>query len=236
MTRAGRVFIGLIRDDEEAKSLTPFRNADGNLNCVTTHATCDGNASRNQSWTSFNMASAVVQGGTTVSFTYDPSHARASETESGGGTITNFANYPEIGVMAERVQTGTKFNWRNYIMADGQMVAIRTAPSGQYPMMFYPILDNLGSMAALVDGNVLTPQGQLNTNYTLAITRYSYDAFGMARDPNNWTPLDCTKGPRPPFVRGFTGQEHLPDNVCLINLGVGGMAPKAGGTPAVPGD
>src|SRR5579862_7969716 len=142
--------------------------------CVTTKAQCDVHAARSQTWTSFNMASSVVQGGTTIAFTYDPSHARASETESVSGTITNYANYPEIGVMAERVQTGTKFNWRNYIMVDGHMVAIRTALSGQSPRMFYPILDHLGSMAALVDGNMLTVAGQSNPTYTLAITRYSY--------------------------------------------------------------
>jgi hypothetical protein len=43
-------------------------------------------------------------------------------------------------------------------MADGHMVAIRTARSGQSPQMFYPVLDHLGSMAAPADGNSLNPR------------------------------------------------------------------------------
>lgn len=203
----------------------------GNLDCVTPVAQgpCNMSAVRmHKTWTSFNMASTVTQGGTTISFTYDPSHARASETDSFTGTITNYANYAEIGVMAERMQTGSTLTWRNYIVADGQMVAIRITAPGQNPAMYYPVLDHLGSMSALVDGNQLTQNGQANPHYDTVIDRYSYDAFGMARDPTNWKPLDCTKGPQPPFVRGFTGQEHLPENICLINLNARLYDPQIG--------
>ncbi|HEY3778253.1 MAG TPA: RHS repeat-associated core domain-containing protein [Rhizomicrobium sp.] len=170
---------------------------------------------------SFNL------GATTISYTYDPSHARASQTESVSGTITNYADYPEIGVMAELIQTGSTLTWRNYIMADGHMVAIRFATANKDPMLYYPILDHLGSMVALVDGNAIGIAGA-NPNYGQVIDRYSYDAFGMARDPVNWKPLDCSKGPQPPFVRGFTGQEHLPDNVCLINFNARLYDPQIG--------
>ncbi|HEY3778252.1 MAG TPA: RHS repeat-associated core domain-containing protein [Rhizomicrobium sp.] len=82
-------------------------------------------------------------------------------------------------------------------------------------------------MVALVDGNAIGVDGA-NPNYGQVIDRYSYDAFGMARDPVNWKPLDCAKAPQPPFVRGFTGQEHLPDNVCLINFNARLYDPQIG--------
>src|SRR5262249_16460748 len=102
-----------------------YYDANGKLKCGTTRTQCDQYATRRPNRASLNMAAQVTQGGTAITFTYDPSHSRASQTESVGGAITNYANYPEIGVMAERAQTGGKFNWRNYIMVDGHMVAIR---------------------------------------------------------------------------------------------------------------
>ncbi|HEY3777589.1 MAG TPA: RHS repeat-associated core domain-containing protein [Rhizomicrobium sp.] len=106
----------------------------------------------------------------------------------------------------------------DYIMADGKMVAIVVTQNSATTSVYYPVLDHLGSVSVIVDGNRLLPNGNANPNWGHAIDRYSYDAWGEARDPSQWTPRNCSDGPQPPFTRGFTGQEHIPNGVCLINF------------------
>ncbi|MGH6876188.1 MAG: RHS repeat domain-containing protein, partial [Rhizomicrobium sp.] len=137
---------------------------------------------------------------------------------------------PASGVMTEHPpsrcvlrRTGmgptlTPYEDRDYIVADGQMVAIAVTQNSNTTSLYYPVLDHLGSVSVIVDGNLTLANGNANPNYGLAIDRYSFDAWGEARDPGQWTPRTCSDNPQSPFVRGFTGQEHLPSGVCLINF------------------
>ncbi|HEX4081045.1 MAG TPA: RHS repeat-associated core domain-containing protein [Rhizomicrobium sp.] len=193
-------------------------DGNGNLNCETTASQCNASAINSLSWTSFNKPSSIVhEGATTLGYSYDPEHNRIEM--SAPGALTKYLSDPASGVMTEHMgPTVTPYVDRDYIMADGQMVAIVVTQNGNSTPVYYPILDHLGSVAVIVDGNATLSNGNANPNYGLAIDRYSYDAWGEARDPAQWTPRSCSDGPQPPFVRGFTGQEQLPSGVCLTNF------------------
>ncbi|MGH6890208.1 MAG: FG-GAP-like repeat-containing protein, partial [Rhizomicrobium sp.] len=194
-------------------------DANGNLNCETTAAQCDASAINKLSWTSFNKPSSIVhEGATTISYSYDPEHNRIEMNAP--GALTKYLSDPASGVLTEHMgPTVTPYVDRDYIMADGKMVAIIVTQNSNQTAIYYPILDHLGSVSVIVDGNQFLPGTQNpNANWGKAIDRYSYDAWGEARDPAQWTPRNCSDGPQPPFTRGFTGQEHIPSGVCLINF------------------
>jgi RHS repeat-associated protein len=183
-------------------------DADGNMLCVTSALGCSPTAARamtNALPTSFNRESSVIQGATTLSYAYDPEHNRITQTAPEG--TTTYLSYPEAGVMDEVFQGGSSTTWRTYMGGDDKMTALRIVTGNQVSMR-YMALDNLGSVVAITDegGNV--------------VNRYAYDPWGESRSPTDWStdPNICAEAPQPPFVRGFTGQEHLPDHICLINF------------------
>ncbi|HEY6577775.1 MAG TPA: hypothetical protein VIY09_00505, partial [Rhizomicrobium sp.] len=49
--------------------------------------------------------------------------------------------------------TVTPYEDRDYIMADGQMVAVAVTQNSNTTSLYYPVLDHLGSVSVIVDGN-----------------------------------------------------------------------------------
>jgi RHS repeat-associated protein len=167
----------------------------------------DGNmvsgGGRTIAWTSYNMVQQVTMGASSIAYTYDTEHGRISETDADGSS-KYYVNDPTSGAMSERVlSTTSPVMWNDYIMAGGQMVAVRvTGTSGATTKYFHK--DHLGSIAAVTD-----PSGTV-------IERDSYDAWGKRRYASGldalWSVTLASD-----LSRGFTGQENM-DSVGLINF------------------
>ncbi len=164
----------------------------------------DGNmtagAGRTVTWTSFNMVAQITQGTTTVAFAYDSDHHRITQTIGGSSpSTTTYLN--ALGAMSEKYVVGSTTTWRDYIQADGHIIAEKF--SGGTTAMRYFVLDHLGSVAVVMDdaGTVLE--------------RLSYDAWGQRRCSNGTGDASCFTGSS--TTRGFTNQEEM-DEVGLVNL------------------
>ncbi len=157
-------------------------------------------AGRSVTWTSFNMAASIVEGSTTIALTYDSEHNRVVQTEPSG--TTTYLNDPASGAMEEEFVAGSTTTWRDYLMADGQIVALRSNTGGTVTPLYFNG-DHLGSASVL-------------TSASGAVTeRDSYDAWGRRRNPNGTDNASCSITSA--TTRGFTGQEMM-DAVCEINL------------------
>jgi len=184
-------------------------DANGNMTCEHTHSACSGsNVVTTVSYTSFNMASAVVQASSSYTLTYGSEHARIIQSAVIDGTTaeTFYLNDPVSGAMSERVVAGTQATWHDYLFADGHMVAERTKSQFSTSWMYF-ILDHLGSIAVVTgqDGSVVT-NGRL-----------SYDAWGRSRLSSGQDDTTCNSAATAPTTRGFTAQEEM-SAVCLINF------------------
>jgi RHS repeat-associated protein len=110
-------------------------DANGNLTCVYTGASCPSSPPRKFTVTSFNMAATVAQtvGSTitTLTFAYDAGHQRVSQAMTVTGvantTTTVYANDTSTGAQSQRVKVGTGVpQWVDYVQIDGQIIAQRT--------------------------------------------------------------------------------------------------------------
>ncbi len=163
-----------------------------------------GGAGRNVAYTSFNMVSSVAQGTTTISLAYDSEHNRAQQTAPEGATL--YMTDASLGAMAERFQPTTgAVTWRNYILADGKIVAERTSTGATVKVRYF-VLDHLGSPAAITqeDGSLAE--------------RDIYDAWGKQRNLDGSADTTCSLPAQDFSNRGFTGHEEMPDGLCLTNM------------------
>ena len=184
-------------------------DADGNLTCEYTGASCSGSPVRTISVTSFNMAATVTQGTTTDSFAYDDQHQRISQTltVSGGTTATVYLNDPLTGSMSEAVVSGATTQWHDYLMSGRSIAAERfctgAAPCTSGASVVYFNGDHLGSTSALTDQT------------GAVVERDSYDAWGKRRNADGTDDPTCSLTSA--TTRGFTAQEHI-DSLCAINF------------------
>ena len=203
-------------------------DANGNMTCVSTASGCTGTVARTASWTSFNMAATITEGSNSATLTYDSEHTRIKQVTTGTGAgTTYYLNDPISGAMEETFNTGSGITWRDYIMADGHMVALRsqppstvppvwnttstpnwgsftwTASSPPAPSVLYFTLDNLGSISVVADSS------------GTVVERDSYDAWGKRRNADG-TAAACGTITSA-TTRGFTGQEMM-DGLCTINF------------------
>lgn len=79
-----------------------------------------------------------------------------------------------MGGILEKAYDGITFDWRHYIRAEGQVVAIVSRKSTGTNAVHYALEDNQGSGSTLVDA--------AGTGYV----RQSYNAFGLPRDGTDW--------------------------------------------------
>ena len=156
-----------------------------------------GGAGRTITPTSFNMAASIVQGSTTVSFTYDSEHTRVKMVGASGTTY--YLNDPVTGSMEEKLLSSST-TWRDYLMADGRIVAEKF--SGGTNAIRYIVADHLGSTSSVTD-EAGSP-----------IERDAYDPWGKRRNLNGSDDPTCSLTSQ--VTHGFTGHEHV-DGECLIN-------------------
>jgi RHS repeat-associated protein len=182
-----------------------FYDANGNMACVTTLTSCDASAAKTVAWTSFNMGSSVKEGSTTVSLLYDPEHGRIEQTAPEGSTY--YFNDAASGAMTERVfPTTGSLIWRNYILADGKIVAERWVRGSAVTVRYFT-LDHLGSTVVLTkeDGTLAEDD--------------AYDAWGKQRNATTGADDTTCSLPAQDFSnRGYTGHEEMPDGLCLTNM------------------
>lgn len=151
-------------------------------------------------WASFDYPTLITDGSVSDEFTYGPArqrwrHVYTSATQS--ETTTN------IGDLLEKVfKSGTVngTDWRHWIVAGDQAVALVTRKGGGTVTTRYSLYDHLGSHS-----------GFAKSNGTIDIDE-SYAAFGQRRNGNTWQlPLPSTQDTAIANIsrHGFTGHSHV---------------------------
>ena len=165
---------------------------------------------RSVSYMSFNMAASITQGTNTDCLTYDSEHQRITQVQTtatcaspgGSASTTTYLNDPMTGAKSEIFVSGSTTTRRDYMMADGQIVAERFNTAGTISVLYFNS-DHLGSASILTAANGTVQE------------RDGYDAWGKRRNPNGTDNPTCSVTSA--TTRGYTGQEMM-DSVCAINL------------------
>jgi RHS repeat-associated protein len=170
-------------------------------------------AGRTMTYTPFNMAASIAQVSAINCLTYDTDRMRVSmdvrpaNCSAGTSSIaTVYLNDPVSGAMSEKLVVSPTTSWRDYVVAGGALVAVRSctgaAPCSAGAAWTYITSDHLGSASVL-------------TNAAATVTeRDSYDAWGLRRNSNGTDNASCSITSS--IDRGFTGHEML-DSLCEIN-------------------
>ena len=127
-------------------------------------------------WTSYNYPTVVSAGvGSTaevVSFLYGPARQRWQQAYSGNG-INETTNY--IGGLLEQVVSGGVTNYRHYIYAGSEPVAVYSRTSAGTNTFSYMLSDHQGSVSDLTSST-----GTSTVNESLT-------PFGIRRNPTTWS-------------------------------------------------
>jgi RHS repeat-associated protein len=165
-------------------------------------------------------STSTVSGNNTVSgsstFDYSPDLQRYQQvtTDSIAGNSTT----TYIGGLFEVVTTSGVTQYRHNIMAAGGVVAVHTLDQSGNATTAYIHADNLGSSDTITnDAGTVVQQA-------------SFDAFGLRRNPNDWsytltTTQIAIQDPLNPTIsnlkgitdRGYTSQEQL-DSIGLVDM------------------
>ena len=167
---------------------------------------------RSYTWTSFDGAASVSQGGDTLSFTYDDQHRRVTKADKLAGTTTYYVNAG--GAASEIVCNGTcsgawtgwaSYLWRDYVSHGGTLAGEYTAGTGGAgAQMLYFHADGQGSVTAVTYASLAAPEQD------------GYDAWGKRRYMAGADdPTDAISSVTP---RGFTGKEQF-QAVGLVDMG-----------------
>ncbi len=157
------------------------------------------------SWTSYNYPLTINATGEASTFDYGPDHQYWRQSYSGpSGSETTYY----LGKLLERVIVAGVTDYRHYIMANGEPIAIYSRTSAGTNTLRYALEDHQGSFSA-----VLTSAG---TNYVSE----SFAPFGARRNPTTWsgapTPGDLTLI-NAATRTGYTGQAML-GSMGLIHM------------------
>ena len=162
------------------------------------------NTGRNETYTSFNMPNMISSSSGNVIFQYGPEHQRIKQINKKSTIV--YLNPDLVGGLLYEKETSASGNieHRNFITANGQVIALVKQLSSGAVSTTYLHRDNLGSTTAVTD-----EIGQVKE-------LLSYEPFGKRRfnsgstDPNNTLFGQTT-------ARGYTNHEHLED-LELINM------------------
>jgi RHS repeat-associated protein len=144
----------------------------------------------------------IAQNGKELDIQYGLGHGRKVQTTT--DPASNFIRTKTyIGGIYEEVEQNGETKKIHYISSPGGLFAIYTQSEILNHQFVYIHKDHLGSVQAISDET-----GAL-------IEEYSYDAWGLRRDPNTWIPFE---NPQQNMTdRGYTGHEHL-DLFALVNM------------------
>ena len=157
---------------------------------------------RSVTYTSFNMAASITEGTTTLGFVYGPEHERYEQCVGGCTSPTTTTIYLNGPGNEEKVISGSTVTWRDYVSANGGIVAERFNTSGTVTLLYFTG-DHLGSTSVLTNSS------------GAVVERDSYDAFGKRRNANGTDNTACSITSS--STRGYSDQEMM-DATCLINM------------------
>ena len=160
------------------------------------------------SWTSYNMPLTINSPGESSTWSYGQDHQKWLQQYSGpsGSESTTY-----LGDLLEKVIIGTVTDWRHYIVAGGEQVAVYSRKSTGTNTLRYTLEDHQGSPSAILASTA---------NPTAALVKESFEPYGTRRNPATWTgpPVagDVTTINGISRV-GYTGQTML-GNMGLIHM------------------
>lgn len=155
-------------------------------------------------WFATNLPKSIVKDSQNSSaFQYTPSGQRWRQTYKVNNVQTT---HTYIGNLIERA-AGANGDWRHYIHAEGQVVALYSRKSSGNNALYYLLRDHQGSVDALTNSS-----GGV-------VVKESFDPYGKRRGPN-WSGTP-TSGDLATIEgisrRGYTGHEML-DSTALIHM------------------
>jgi hypothetical protein len=137
--------------------IAPFIGSHQRCSCDLSSYDPNGNllsgAGRSFGWMSFNKPSTITDGATSLALAYGAEHQRyklCAPSCTSPASTTLYLYDPATGGMSEKVTSGSTVTWRDYIVADGQIVAVRSTPLGQVKWT-YVVGDHLGSPTTFTD-------------------------------------------------------------------------------------
>jgi hypothetical protein len=146
-------------------------------------------------YTNFNKVSFISQGNKDYFITYGPDRLRTKTSlQSGIGDDVLLTKYYAFGDFEKETDaTGTRE--LHYIAGGEGLAAIYVKYDTGQDSLFYIMQDHLGSLVGAINAE------------SDHVYRQSFDAWGRERNPQDWSynniPDDF------PFLRGYTGHEHL---------------------------
>jgi RHS repeat-associated protein len=140
----------------------------------------NGNAITRQgstiSWSSYNFPTTINAGSgstaETVTFAYGPDRKRWQQMYTGNGTQET-TNY--VGGSLEVVASGGVTDYRHYISAAGEQIAVYSRKSNGTNAFSYLLSDQQASVASITNSSGAQVVGE------------SFDAFGNRRNPSTWS-------------------------------------------------
>ena len=165
---------------------------------------------RNITFDAFNRPTQITKTGASGTLVYDAYDCLVEQILTKGSTTTTTIY---IGNLFEQVTTGSVTEYKNYIVAEGQQVAICDYKGNGTHDIYYLHKDHLGSTDVTTDklGNV--------------VDKLSYDPFGMRRNATTWKDqagITCST-----TDYGYTGHIQL-DTFSLVHMGARIYDPKLG--------
>jgi RHS repeat-associated protein len=158
------------------------------------------------SWFANNLPKSIVKDANNSStFEYSPSGQRWKQVYRTAGSTST---HTYIGSLAERVVGPTTTDWKHYIYANGEAIAVYIRRTDGAKNRYFFTRDQLGGIAATT-----------HSDGTWRLFE-SFDEFGQRRAATSWsgapTGTDLTKM-NDTTRRGFTFHEHL-DSSSLIHM------------------
>jgi hypothetical protein len=167
-------------------AVTSLSNTTGNLLPTTSQAV---------DYTAFNKASHISQGSLDYFITYGPDRLRTKTNLISGVTDdVLLTKYYALGDFEQETDAdGTRE--LHYIAGGDGLAAIYVKYDTGADSLYYVMQDHLGSLVGAINAE------------SEHVYRQSFDAWGRARNPEDWTYTNIPDDF--PFLRGYTGHEHL---------------------------
>ncbi len=148
-------------------------------------------------WNKSNYPTSIAGSGETTTLSYDGNNQRWKQVYVKGST-TETTIY--VGGLLEKVTTGSTVDWRHYISAGNQTIAVYSRQSTGTNTLRYLLEDHQGSIAKITSST--------GTTYVSE----NFSAFGNRRNPATWsgapTSGDLTNI-NAVSREGYTGQDAL---------------------------
>ena len=181
-------------------------------------------------WAAFNKPYVLESSGKRSVFSYDNNISRLTQTRqeldpdfnAGQGGWLDRTRKTYVGALFEQEQAWNPISGSEKWDITSTRIYIST-PSGVVgswidnasettPQKTFFHRDHLGSVIAESGGNITDTE-----TYAQITKQFSYDAWGLARDANDWDATPATAPERAATDRGYTGHEML-DELGLIHM------------------